>query len=217
MIIHQMVNKKTTAPIGETAGSTPAIKLLIATALISLFAIGTFIGTPMSTSLGREYDGSTMLLVLAALLIAINLGLVQVLVWYHYKYSRSKVDEQRFRDFANASSDYFWEMDTNQRFTYVSEQFSDVTGLPKDILLGKVREQPLFPDIDHSLWIQHQGIILNRQSFRNFTHSRLNDAGHPIWLSDNGVPFFDSHERFQGYRGNGRDVTKRELAWILHE
>jgi len=194
----------------ESNGLTPAKTLLIATVSIYLFAIGTFFDTPMSASLGFVYDRYIHLVVLVTSLTALNLGLLYTLYRNHSKYTRSTEDERRFRDFANASSDYFWEIDVNQRFTYVSEQFSEVTGLPKEILLGKVRTHSLFPNIDHSLWVQHQSIIFNRRSFRNFTYSRLNNAGQFIWLADNGVPFFDSHGKYQGYRGNGLDVTKRE-------
>ncbi|RRV10572.1 EAL domain-containing protein [Pseudomonas sp. v388] len=44
--------------------------------------------------------------------------------------------EARFRDVAEASSDWIWEIDSQGRFTYLSERFEAVTGLPKDAWIG---------------------------------------------------------------------------------
>ncbi|MGG5289883.1 bifunctional diguanylate cyclase/phosphodiesterase [Pseudomonas shirazensis] len=44
--------------------------------------------------------------------------------------------EARFRDVAEASSDWIWEVDATLRFTYLSERFQCVTGLSSDTWLG---------------------------------------------------------------------------------
>lgn len=44
--------------------------------------------------------------------------------------------EQRFRDVAEASSDWIWEVDAQGRFTYLSERFQEVTGHSRDAKLG---------------------------------------------------------------------------------
>ncbi|RZI82878.1 MAG: diguanylate cyclase, partial [Pseudomonas sp.] len=44
--------------------------------------------------------------------------------------------EARFRDVAEASSDWIWEVDAALRFTYLSERFQCVTGLCSDTWLG---------------------------------------------------------------------------------
>ncbi|HKS12035.1 MAG TPA: CHASE4 domain-containing protein, partial [Pseudomonas sp.] len=47
------------------------------------------------------------------------------------------MSESRFRDVAEASSDWIWEIDTEGRVTYLSDRFETVTGLPKQQWLGK--------------------------------------------------------------------------------
>ena len=47
--------------------------------------------------------------------------------------------EARFRDFADASSDWFWEMDQNLRFSYFSERYTELTGVPPG---GDARQDP---------------------------------------------------------------------------
>ncbi|MCK6189108.1 EAL domain-containing protein [Pseudomonas sp. EYE_354] len=44
--------------------------------------------------------------------------------------------EARFRDVVEASSDWVWEIDTELRFTYLSERFESVTGLARDVWVG---------------------------------------------------------------------------------
>jgi len=45
--------------------------------------------------------------------------------------------EERFRDVAEAASDWIWEVDPQLRFTYLSERFEAVTGLPREAALGR--------------------------------------------------------------------------------
>src|SRR6266851_101397 len=54
--------------------------------------------------------------------------------------ARLKESEQRFRDFAESASDWFWEQDEQLRFTYVSERV-EKSGLPTEAHLGKTRRE----------------------------------------------------------------------------
>ncbi len=46
--------------------------------------------------------------------------------------------ERRFRDIADIAGDFFWERDPAGRYTFLSERFSEVTGVAADYLLGKL-------------------------------------------------------------------------------
>ncbi|HEY9163647.1 MAG TPA: HAMP domain-containing protein, partial [Magnetovibrio sp.] len=50
-------------------------------------------------------------------------------------------NEERFRGFAESTSDWFWEMDDRLRISYLSERFETVTGRPADAVLGKTRRE----------------------------------------------------------------------------
>ncbi len=116
--------------------------------------------------------------------------------------------EQRFHDYAAASSDYFWEMDEQLRFSWFSERFTEVTGVPADALLGKTREETGIPDVDPKVWKQHLDDLENHRPFRDFVHPRKMDDGRIVWLSINGRPVFDEDGDFRGYRGTGTDTTE---------
>ena len=122
--------------------------------------------------------------------------------------------EQRFRGFAQATSDWYWEMDQNLRFSYFSERFSTVTGVGTKALLGKTREETGIPDVDEEQWRDHLNALREHRSFRNFTHSRKKADGQIVWLAISGIPYFDSDNNFKGYRGTGSDVTQRRDSEI---
>lgn len=44
--------------------------------------------------------------------------------------------EQRFRDFADSTVDWFWEMEENIRFSYFSEGILSKAGVDPESLLG---------------------------------------------------------------------------------
>ena len=115
--------------------------------------------------------------------------------------------EQRFEDFANASSDWFWEMDEKLRFSHFSDRFTEVTGVPEEKLLGKTREETGIPGVDPEAWNRHLADLAAHRDFRDFQHPRRLPDGSIVHLSINGKAIFDEDGRFRGYRGSGRDIT----------
>ncbi len=129
--------------------------------------------------------------------------------------------EERFRDFAEASSDWFWEMDKDLRFTFFSEGFERATGIPAERLLGRTRQELLengdriFDErTTREIWNAHLEDLKAHRPIRNFTHPRRLDDGSVRYLSISGKPVFDENGVFTGYRGSGSDVTaKVEAKW----
>ncbi len=120
-------------------------------------------------------------------------------------------DDRRLRDFAEASSDYFWEMDADGRFSYFSDGLTETTGLAKEDLLGMTREEANVPDVDPEEWRRHLADLAARRSFRDFRMPRSRPDGRVVHLSVNGKAMFDDAGRFQGYRGTTSDITERVL------
>ncbi|MBT6885658.1 MAG: PAS domain-containing sensor histidine kinase [Rhodospirillaceae bacterium] len=115
--------------------------------------------------------------------------------------------EIRFHAFADAASDWFWEMDSQLRFSYFSERFTEITGVPQTALLGKTREETGIPDVDPTVWQEHLENLHNHQSFRSFIHPRIQSDGTTVYLAINGVPVYAEDGQFAGFRGTGRDIT----------
>jgi PAS domain S-box-containing protein len=115
--------------------------------------------------------------------------------------------ERRFRDFASASSDWFWEMDEDLRFSYFSKKFEEAAGVPPSVLLGKTREESGVPNVDPVVWRKQLADLAAHRSFRAFEHPRTKPDGSVVHLSINGDPVFGEDGAFLGYRGTGADIT----------
>lgn len=119
--------------------------------------------------------------------------------------------EKRLSDFAEAGSDWYWEMDEQLRFCYFSDQFESVSGVSPKLLLGKTREETGIPEVPLKAWQEHLNALNDHQPFRSFVHPRDKSDGTRVWLSINGKPTYTEDGKFSGFRGTGSDVTE------LHE
>src|SRR3546814_13776786 len=61
----------------------------------------------------------------------------------------------RLRDFADAASDWLWEMDAELRFSFMSERLREVTGVDPCSTLGKTRQEIGAGDTDAENWEPH--------------------------------------------------------------
>ena len=130
------------------------------------------------------------------------------------KMAESAVGEadRRFRDVASVSSEYVWEADADWRFTYLSERAEAILGHSRAELLGR-RLWELLPLGEeramHDWFASHDA---EGKPFRDLVHRVITKSGGVIWQSLSGVPLFDAHERWSGYRGTAADVTSRKQA-----
>jgi len=118
--------------------------------------------------------------------------------------------EQRFRDFAGMSADWFWEQDAELRFVYVSPGNEPITGIPAHWHYGKTRRGVDLLDVTPEAMHEHEESLKERRPFNDFRYGRIRPDGRKIRLTITGRPYFDSEGIFCGYRGVGQDITERE-------
>lgn len=125
--------------------------------------------------------------------------------------------EKRFIDIAAVSDGWFWEMDANLRFTFLSQpDHFERIGIPPGNIMGRTREEWLepYPDVRASAnWDIVLSAMAERRPFRDFVY-RAPDApdSEERWFRISGAPVFDGKRAFLGYRGVGSDVTQLYLA-----
>src|SRR5438477_7331601 len=120
--------------------------------------------------------------------------------------------EARFRDFATITSDWLWETDPQNRFTYVSESIRRF-GQNPDHTIGHTRfEMIAETDRDPEKWEEHRAMLERRTPFRDFVYTRKFMGDREQIVSISGIPVFDDSDTFVGYRGTARDVTAQVLA-----
>ena len=110
--------------------------------------------------------------------------------------------EQRFRDYAETASDWFWESGPDHRFTVSSQDaaYSRALGATRWELAADLDEEP-------EKWRAHRATLDAHEPFRGFIYkARLSD-GSTMDVSISGKPVFDPNGRFLGYRGVATDVS----------
>jgi PAS domain S-box-containing protein len=118
--------------------------------------------------------------------------------------------EERFRDWAELASDWFWEQDAGFRFTAIS---SDRTrrgmAMSPDMVLGRTRWELPVERVTPAQWSAHRDALARHEPFRGFLYRARNPDGSARWISCDGKPVFAADGTFTGYRGTARDVTAR--------
>jgi signal transduction histidine kinase len=119
---------------------------------------------------------------------------------------------RRLRDFAGAASDWFWELDRDLRFAYMSDNPNAPSSAFARDFLGKRITEVHWRGLDQIDWAPLLEVQLAHQPFRDFHLCRAGRSGAVRHVSLSGVPIFDAKGEFLGYRGVGRDVTREVSA-----
>lgn len=117
---------------------------------------------------------------------------------------------ERIRDFAELASEWFWETGPDLRFTFLSERFEQITGLPRDAVLGHTILEAARADLRDPRWQRHLEDFLAQRPFHDFQFATQLPSGETRQLRVNGKPYHDTQGRYLGYRGTGSDVTDSE-------
>jgi len=120
--------------------------------------------------------------------------------------------EGRLKIFAEAASDWLWEMDAQLKYTYVSDRFFEITGFNPINVIGCPQTELYEGPADNPEWRQHLEDLNDRKPFRDFALSLSNPNGETHWLRISGRPIFDESGQFDGYRGTGTDITNEVRA-----
>lgn len=115
--------------------------------------------------------------------------------------------EVRFRDFARASGDWFWESNAEGRLTWVSESIEESTGTPPGWCIGKnILDLLADPaDVNTDAFAVRMEVGRQRKPYRDLRFRlRLRDGIR--WISNSGVPWFGADGTFLGYRGTSAAI-----------
>jgi diguanylate cyclase (GGDEF)-like protein len=106
------------------------------------------------------------------------------------------------------SRNWYWEQDENFRFTAISGDGLESSGIDWRRYLGKTRwDSGAMPVEDGGSWKHHKERLEARQPFTDFVFKVVNLQLETCYISTSGQPLFDKKGKFKGYRGVARDVT----------
>ncbi len=123
-----------------------------------------------------------------------------------------RASEERFRVLAEISSDWYWEQDSEFRFTSMSDGLDKSSTLSSASYIGKTRWEMPALGMSGDDWARHRAILEARQEFQDLILQRLDGNGRRRYLRVNGRPMFDAQGNFSGYRGTGQDITELKEA-----
>ena len=116
-------------------------------------------------------------------------------------------DAERFRDFAEAASDWFWETGPDMRFTYISERADGRFSFVPSSMIGRTRDEMMAPEMDPEQRQRHREDLEERRSFRDFHYVIDLPDGTRGHVRVSGKPHYDDDGTFLGYRGASMNVT----------
>ncbi|HVE90583.1 MAG TPA: EAL domain-containing protein [Burkholderiaceae bacterium] len=123
--------------------------------------------------------------------------------------AKIKDNEARFRALTELSSDWYWEMDEQLRFTRLQRGERDTINLEDDEIIGKHRWELPGELIRPSSWDEHRAALLARKPFRDVLFRRWMPDGSFVYNVTSGDPVFDRDGKFIGYRGIGKNITEQ--------
>ena len=118
--------------------------------------------------------------------------------------------EARFRSLILLVADFYWETDSEHRFTVIEANGVAQPEFSAASRLGRTRwEVPsLAPDAEG--WRAHRAQLEARLPFRHFETAHLTSDGGVRYYMVAGEPFYDAQGAFKGYWGVGREITDRK-------
>lgn len=118
--------------------------------------------------------------------------------------------ERRFRRLTALTSDWYWQQDTELRFTEIAGGSHPVLERSQAIIGLRAWEIPGVTLLN-TTWEEHLARLARREAFRDLQLWRR-DGNVDFCVAISGEPFHDANGRFQGYRGTGTDITERKAA-----
>lgn len=129
--------------------------------------------------------------------------------------------EQRFRDYAETSSDWLWETGPDHTYTRVSEDLARIGINPASRIGGRRWNFATDVEEEPEKWLLHRATLDTHQPFREFRYRTANREGSAVYVATSGKPVFDADGRFVGYRGTSSNITAavraRQVEQALHQ
>ena len=120
--------------------------------------------------------------------------------------------EERFKALTENTSDWIWEVDENAIYTYASPKIKELLGYEPEEVLGKKPFDLMLPDEAKRVEAEFEIIKEAQKPFSRLENKNVHKDGRLVVLETSGVPIFDTHRNFLGYRGIDRDITERRNA-----
>jgi diguanylate cyclase (GGDEF)-like protein len=185
-----------------------ALGLVIVPACVIAWMVAFTVGVAGALLLGRHTVPFQHMLSIVFTLGVSIFGVLTVARWAFHQVainalvgSQSEGASLLLQEYEQRGVGWLWQIDSENRVTYISSRMSALLGKPAGQLLG------------HSLPALLGGhaelgrMLIDQQPF-NSLEMELKTPRGPRWISIAGDPIIDTAGRFEGFRGVGSDITE---------
>ncbi len=191
----------------------------------SLRAVEEFEARGVTTPYQKQYirkDGSRFWALFAATRIGPEEGIEFIIDISEQKRAEEALrdSEERFRQFAENSTDVFWIADASSRqIDYLNPAYEKMWGEPREMTLGDWRHwmETIHPEDREKAEGVFPEILKGKTSVAYYRITRASD-GEMRWIRDTGFPIRNEKREIHRAAGVAQDVTEdRQRAEALHE
>ncbi len=118
-----------------------------------------------------------------------------------------RTSEERFRNIAEISADWIWEIDAERRYTFVSPTVERTLGFRPEEMLGRSAFELMPAERAAATSANFQ--LVNR-TFTNIEHLLYRKDGTEMICLSSGTPVLDANGKPIGLRGVNHDITARK-------
>ncbi len=120
--------------------------------------------------------------------------------------------EARFRDFAQSSSDWFWETDADGRISWESEVSRAEEWHAADSAIGRTRQSIAADLASETDWRAYDKALRDHLEFKDFEYCYLGVGGAKRHARISGSPVFADDGTYIGHRGVATNITEIKEA-----
>lgn len=117
--------------------------------------------------------------------------------------------QERFLHLVQTSSDWVWEINENEVYTYCSPKVMSILGYEPKEIIGKTLFELMPERKGHQISRVFRKIFNDYEPFYNLESIHYHSNGTLVIVETSGVPIFSLDGGFRGYRGISRDITNR--------
>lgn len=119
--------------------------------------------------------------------------------------------EKRVQALVELATDWYWEQGSDFRFTKLYGPVYSRIRTDPNTWVGRLRWESPGVDTSSPDWDVHRETLERHEPYRDFEYTQTLPDGSRMYMSVSGLPILDDNGKFSGYRGIGRDITRRKI------
>jgi diguanylate cyclase (GGDEF)-like protein/PAS domain S-box-containing protein len=140
------------------------------------------------------------------------LGVYEDITEYKQMELKFLESEKRFRNLAELTTDWVWQVDEHGTYVYSGAKIQDLLGYDPEEVVGRTPFDFMPQEEATRVAEIFQDIVSKQKPFSFLENINFHKDGHKVILETSAVPLFAEDGTFNGYFGTERDITQRKQA-----